>query len=97
MTSVMVLAWMSVTAAILRSTGPGGAGTGLAHLAVQTTVLLALMVEAGSVESGRGSKLRRPLQVLATLAFMVFLGLFHRAELCFLREQLALLVCFFKS
>ena len=75
---------MSVTAAVLRSSGPGDVGTGLAHLAVQATVLLAVLVEVGSVETGRGSRMRRPLQGLALVAFTVFLGMSHRTELRFL-------------
>ena len=77
MTSLAVLAWMSLTSAVLWAGGGGGVFQECAHGAVQVRVLAAVLLEAGQLESGRRSRGRRPLQALALLAFLVHLASAH--------------------
>jgi hypothetical protein len=78
MTSLVVLMWMSLTSAVVHSGLTGSpAAEAWGHLAVQSSVLLAVVVEAGSVESGRASRWRRPTQALALASFVVHVVLAH--------------------
>ncbi len=69
MLAVLVLAWMSVLSALVR-TGPPGSPLGdWLHLATQAAITLSVMIEAGSEESGRDSSARSPLRILSFLLF----------------------------
>lgn len=77
MTSLVVLAWMSLTSAVLHLGASGPPAEPWMHLAVQVLALLAMVVEAGSLESGRPSRWRRPTQALVLFAFVAYLGASH--------------------
>lgn len=48
-----------------------------AHAAVQLSCLFAASLQAGYLESGRDSRVRRPSQVLALSAFLTYMVLEH--------------------
>ncbi len=77
MTSLVVLAWMSLTSAVLHIKTPVLPTEPWVHLSVQALILLAVVLEAGSLESGRPSRWRRPSQALALFAFIAYLGASH--------------------
>lgn len=79
MASLVVIVWMSVTSAILYGIGPEWWVRHWAHAAVQALCLLAASVQAGFVETGRDSAVRRPSQALALLAFAANVALAHPA------------------
>jgi hypothetical protein len=92
MTSLAVLAWMSLTSAILHFGAPDLPAEPWIHLSLQVSVLLAILIEAGSLESGRPSRWRRPTQMLALLAFIIYLGASHWHQLRKIQELVSSLL-----
>lgn len=75
--SLVMTCWSGIMAVLMRP-APGRlelAGLVTTGAAVLASVL-AGMVEAGSLESGRGSRARRPLQVAALAALIAHLAVF---------------------
>ncbi len=75
--SLFLVAWMGLVAAALAQRGGGSAESMLA-LAVIVAAAVAAFVEAGSLETGAGSRSRRPLQAavcLLLLSYVVLLAL----------------------
>ena len=77
MTSLAVLFWMSAVSLGAWASGPGGPIRDIAHLSAQLLVLSAVMAQAGHVETGAPTRGRRPLQVLALVAFVANLAVHH--------------------
>jgi hypothetical protein len=72
---MLVLMWFSLVSAMVRPSHSAYAT--VTFFSVQATCLAAVLLEAGSLESGRKSGLRRPPQALALLAFVA-----HMAASC---------------
>ena len=70
----MMISWMGIVAALLRPDDPlRNVGNATALITV-FICLLAGSVETGSIETGRNSGARRPLQAAAVIAFLTHLA-----------------------
>lgn len=69
MSSLAPLMWLGVMAALVRL---GGKGNDVHFLAAFGSCLLAVMAESGHMESGRGSRWRRPTQVTAVMCVVTY-------------------------
>lgn len=65
-----MIIWMSVTSAILYGIWPEWPVRNVAHIFVQTFCLLAASVQAGFLETGIDSKLRKPMQFAAMASYV---------------------------
>ena len=79
MASLALIIWMSVTSAVLYGIGPELWLRHWAHVAVQASCLLAASVQAGHMETGRDSWIRRPSQAMAVAAFVAHVCMGHPA------------------
>ncbi len=70
--TIAILSWMAFVSAIMRP-GPTERDLGLNTL-VQINCLFAAMIEAGTLETGKDSKLRRPTRIIAVITFVVMLA-----------------------
>ena len=73
MVSLIILVWMSISTWILLRVLPGGSIDNIVCFAAQAVFLLAICVEAGSVETGRNSKWRPVLKAASYVAYVTYL------------------------
>lgn len=73
MTSLLMLAWMSILVALAHVRAERSTAESVAFMAVQTVCLVAGTAEAGREESGRETRGRRVFQAVALLSTLGYL------------------------
>lgn len=67
MQTLLILAWMAITSAILNRGGPA---SDMACLAAQAFILASGSLEVASIETGRDSRMRLPFRVVALVSYL---------------------------
>lgn len=75
MASLLMILWISVASIGVRHAGPGSLVLDWLQIGLQLTCVAAASAQAGRMESGRDSRVRRPLQAVALVGFLALLAL----------------------
>ena len=81
--SITILVWMTIICTIIHQNIYHVAFEYITYDITMLCCVLSILIEAGSIESGKPSKLRRPTQALSLVLFMIYVIYTEYARITF--------------